>query len=171
MCLETQDCAILSRGKLTLREPASALAGCFSAVTAGAQGRSRRGQERQSSRSFGSCRKLKLQLVPGSYRRTRKPSGSHAIFRQKPPRSSPLCHSTSSTGEMSCRLSNFPQKPCGVSATPLFPEDIPRQGWSLPFQTQGDLAKLHSHRFVTGETRTLCASEHQDPEGSILGWS
>lgn len=101
----------------------------------------RRGRERQSSRSFGSCRKLKPQLVPGSYRRTRKPSGSHAIFKQKPPRSSPLCHNTSSTGEMSCRLSNFPQKPCGVSTTLLFPEDIPRQGWSLPFQTQRDPAK------------------------------
>lgn len=41
MCLVTQDCAILSREKMTLREPASVLAGRFSAESqAGAQGRS-----------------------------------------------------------------------------------------------------------------------------------
>lgn len=113
----------------------------FCRVTSRSSGALCRGPERQSSRSFGSCRKLKPQLEPGSYRSTRKPSGSHAIFKQKPLRSSPPCHNTSSTGELSCRLGNFPQKPCGVSTTLLFPEDIPRQGWNLPFQTQGDPGK------------------------------
>lgn len=87
-----------------------------------------------------------------------------SLNRERPQRIAPLCHSASPTRELSCRLSSFPQKPCGVSATLLFPEDIPRQGWNLPFQTQGGPAKAGLTQVHTGRGgRTPCPQAPSAP--------
>lgn len=167
MCLVTQDCAILSREKLTLGEPASVLVGRFSAESqAGALSR---GRERQSSRSLGSCRKLKPQLVPGSYRRNWKPSGSHAIFRQKPLRSSPLCHNTSSTGEISCRLSNLPQSHVVSARHSCSQRTSQDKAGTCHFRLKETQQKLYLHRVRhwSDRDRLLPRLQAPGPQGSI----
>lgn len=142
----------------------------FCRVTSRSSGALCRGLERQSSRSFGSCRKLKPQLEPGSYRSTRKPSGSHAIFKQKPLRTLLLATTPAQPGSCPVDSATFP-KSLVVSARHSCSQRTSHdKAGTYHFRLKETQEKLHLHRLgYWSDKDSLHVSKHQDP--GALYWN
>lgn len=94
--------------------------------------------------------------MPASYHKPREPSASHSIFKQKPLRSSPLCHSAnSSTGAMSCRLSSYFPQSYACQQDTLIPRGHPETRLELAISDSRRPSKNGTYTDIsTGLTRT-----------------